>query len=88
MPSISASPFWHVPAALFKETGDKAEYAAAEQALGKAYLAQADFQSATRVLSDALSIERDIKARADAARAQVALAKVMLEQRLSDERRH
>ena len=62
--------------ALFKETGDKMEYAEAERCLGRAFLGEGDFVSAKQTVSDALSIDHDIGAKADAALDQIALAKV------------
>ena len=65
---------------LLKETGDKAECPPVEQLWGKAYLEHGDFENANATLSDALSIDRDINAKGDAALDQVLLAEVALEQ--------
>jgi len=66
--------------ALFKETGDKTEYAGAERSLGKAFFREGDFVSAKQALSEALSVDRDIGAKADAALGQVELAEVSMAQ--------
>jgi tetratricopeptide (TPR) repeat protein len=62
--------------ALFKYTGDKTEYAGAERSLGKAFLREGDLVNARQALSEALSVDRAIGAKADAALGQVALAEV------------
>src|SRR5208282_6230301 len=66
--------------ALFKDMGDKTEYAGAERYLGKALLSEGDIAGAKQALSEALSVDREIGAKADAALTQVALAQVALAQ--------
>jgi DNA-binding winged helix-turn-helix (wHTH) protein/tetratricopeptide (TPR) repeat protein len=63
-------------ASLFKETGFKIDYAGAERFLGKALLGEADFVNAKQALAEALSVDREIGARAETALDQVALAEV------------
>jgi tetratricopeptide (TPR) repeat protein len=66
--------------ARFKETGGKTEYADAERCLGKALLRGGDFVSARQALSEALSVDRGIGAKADTALDQIELAEVAMAQ--------
>jgi len=67
-------------ASLFKDTGDKTEYAGAERSLGRAFLREGDLVSAKQALSEALSVDRDIGAKPDTALGQVELAELSLAQ--------
>ncbi len=63
-------------AALFKYTGSKTEYAGAERSLGEVFFREADFVSAKQAVLEALSIHRDLGAKADTALDQVVLAEI------------
>ena len=65
--------------AQFKETSGKTEYAGAERSLGQALLRGGDCVSAGQAFSEALSVDREIGATADAAWDQIELAEVALE---------
>jgi eukaryotic-like serine/threonine-protein kinase len=71
--------------ALFRDMGDKEQYARAERQLGPALLIHGDTEGATQALNDALKTDRDIQAKAEIALDQVALAEVFLEQRRSQD---
>jgi DNA-binding winged helix-turn-helix (wHTH) protein/TolB-like protein/Flp pilus assembly protein TadD len=66
--------------ALFCDLGDKAQCASAERHLGKALLIHGDPEGARQVLAEALTVDHDINAKADAALDQVMIAEVSLEQ--------
>jgi Flp pilus assembly protein TadD len=66
--------------AQFKETSGKTEYAEAERSLGRALLRGGDCVSAGQAFSEALSVDREIGATADAAWDQIELAGVALAQ--------
>ena len=64
----------------FKETSGKIEYTGAGRSLGKALLRGGDYVSAGQAFSEALSVDREVGATADAAFDQVELAEVALAQ--------
>jgi tetratricopeptide (TPR) repeat protein len=66
--------------ARIKETSGKTEYAEAERSLGRALLRGGDCVSAGQAFSEALSVDREVGATADAAWDQIELAEVALAQ--------
>jgi DNA-binding winged helix-turn-helix (wHTH) protein/tetratricopeptide (TPR) repeat protein len=69
--------------ALFREMGDKEQYASAERHLGRALLLHGDAEGARHALDEALTIDHRINAKADTALDQLTIARVSLEQRRS-----